>query len=400
MTRFRIRPIYALFALLLVCAFNAAPVNITTTFQFVGTCADCTGTATGTLILQNYTLGSQIQLSNFVSFTYNGTDILSAFTLTPSNIPNLISGSLPASLATTPGPASVSINANTSTPGFLTGSGGSWCAGAHCAFDHGNSHTWSLASSPSLGLSGPTSTAQVGVAYNSSLTATGGTSPYTFAITGGALPGGLTLNTSTGAITGTPNTPGPFTFTARVTDSAGLTPGNTPAQGARRTALAGSPAAASVSSSFTITVSPAPLSIGGPNANGQVGVPYNSSLTATGGVSPFTFAITGGALPGGLTLAPGTGAITGTPNTPGTFNFTARVTDSQESGNTPAQRARRAALAGSPAASTSTGFTITITPAATSTLGAPALSDWMLIFLAAAIAAIGGILARKAHART
>ena len=58
-----------------------------------------------------------------------------------------------------------------------------------------------------------------GVAYNATLTATGGTTPYAWAISGGALPAGLSLNTSTGVITGTPTTAGTSTFTARVTDS-------------------------------------------------------------------------------------------------------------------------------------------------------------------------------------
>ena len=58
-----------------------------------------------------------------------------------------------------------------------------------------------------------------GVAYSATLTASGGTTPYIWAISGGALPAGLSLNTSTGAITGTPTTAGTSTFTAQVTDS-------------------------------------------------------------------------------------------------------------------------------------------------------------------------------------
>ena len=65
----------------------------------------------------------------------------------------------------------------------------------------------------------------VGVIYSATLTASGGTSPYTFwSIVSGSLPGGLTLNTSSGAISGTPNTPtGTFNFTVQVTDSSGGT---------------------------------------------------------------------------------------------------------------------------------------------------------------------------------
>ena len=68
--------------------------------------------------------------------------------------------------------------------------------------------------------------AQVGVAYSSALTATGGVAPYTFSISSGSLPPGLTLNASTGAITGTPTTAGTYSYTAKVTDSTGTITGS------------------------------------------------------------------------------------------------------------------------------------------------------------------------------
>ena len=107
--------------------------------------------------------------------------------------------------------------------------------------------------------SGPSSTAQVGVQYTSGFTVSGGIQPYTFAITGGALPGGLNLNTSTGAVTGLPNTAGTFTFTARVTDSATERPpsDSVTTDAARKRTLASGNHAASVLNSFTIVVSPA-----------------------------------------------------------------------------------------------------------------------------------------------
>lgn len=61
---------------------------------------------------------------------------------------------------------------------------------------------------------------------------------------------------------------------------------------------------------------------------GIVGQPYSSNLVAAGGKSPYTFSIQSGSLPGGLTLNPTTGAITGTPTATGAFTFTAKVTDS------------------------------------------------------------------------
>jgi len=62
--------------------------------------------------------------------------------------------------------------------------------------------------------------------------------------------------------------------------------------------------------------------------SGQVGVAYSSSLVATGGTPPYTYSISAGSLPSGLTLNPSTGAITGTPTAAGSFNYTAKVVDS------------------------------------------------------------------------
>ncbi len=62
--------------------------------------------------------------------------------------------------------------------------------------------------------------------------------------------------------------------------------------------------------------------------NGSLGTPYNQTITATGGTAPYTFAITAGALPNGLTLST-TGVLSGTPTLGGTFNFTITATDSK-----------------------------------------------------------------------
>lgn len=94
-------------------------------------------------------------------------------------------------------------------------------------------------------------------------------------------------------------------------------------------------AGSSAGASHTLTVScTAPvLTMNSPVAlpNGQVGTTYSSSLPLmskiTGGIPPYTWTLSSGSLPMGLTLSP-SGAITGTPSSPGSFNFTATASDS------------------------------------------------------------------------
>lgn len=148
----------------------------------------------------------------------------------------------------------------------------------------------------------------LGVVYNQVITASGGTAPYTFTVIAGALPPGLTLS-NTGNLTGIPTTPGSFSFTVRATDSVGC-------PGTRIYTLIVNPVGCP-----TITISPATI----PAAN--AGTPYGPvTLTASGGTAPYTFSITAGALPAGVTLSP-SGVISGTPTQSGSFTVTITATD-------------------------------------------------------------------------
>ena len=167
--------------------------------------------------------------------------------------------------------------------------------------------TYTLAvSAPSIAVSPVTLPAPaIAAAYSQTVSASSGTAPYTYAITAGALPTGLSLNSSTGAITGTPTAGGTFNLTVTATDANGYT-------GTRNFGLTVAAA--------TVTVSPGTV----PGAT--VGTAYTQSLAASGGTAPYTYAVTAGALPVGMTLS-SAGALSGTPTAGGTFNFTITSTD-------------------------------------------------------------------------
>ena len=146
----------------------------------------------------------------------------------------------------------------------------------------------------------------VGVAYSQTLTATGGTTPYSWTIASGTLPAGLTLSAS-GVISGTPPTVGgPTSVTFKVTDANSLT--------------------ATQSLSITIIT---PLSITTNSLpSWTVSVAYSQTLAVTGGTAPYTWTITSGTLPSGLSLS-SSGVISGTPTTAGDpTSVTFQVTDS------------------------------------------------------------------------
>ena len=153
--------------------------------------------------------------------------------------------------------------------------------------------------------SGPLRTATVGVAYSATFTGSGGTAPYTYAVASGTLPAGLSLGSATGAISGTPTTAATSSFTIRITDSKGVQ--------------------ATQASSIQVVAAPVVGTAALPGALTLTA--YSTTLTRTGGLAPYTWSVSVGSLPAGLSLNVSTGAITGTPTTVGTSNFTVRVVD-------------------------------------------------------------------------
>lgn len=146
-----------------------------------------------------------------------------------------------------------------------------------------------------------------GAPYAFALTASGGLSPYTWSVTAGVLPAGITLD-SVGNLSGTPTASGGFNFNVEVSDS--------------------QPTPATDTASLNLTVIPELTILTTSLPDGTLGTAYAATLTATGGVAPYTWGVAFGSLPPGVSLSPN-GDLSGTPMTQGLFSFTAGVTDSQ-----------------------------------------------------------------------
>jgi hypothetical protein len=122
--------------------------------------------------------------------------------------------------------------------------------------------------------------------YSKTLAASGGTAPLAWSVTTGTLPSGLSLDGSTGTISGTPTT-GTSTFTVQVVDSAG--------------AKATQDLTLTIAVSLTITTTALP--------NASTGIAYTADVVEAGGTAPFTWSITSGTLPTGLSLNRNTGRL-------------------------------------------------------------------------------------------
>jgi hypothetical protein len=193
--------------------------------------------------------------------------------------------------------------------------------------------------------------ATTGIAYAGTATATGGRAPYTFGLAAGTLPPGLSIDTATGAVSGTPTTPGSYAgISVNVTDADGRM-------------AAAAPSAIVVSDPLSASISPAPA---------VRSTAYTAQVAVQGGRSSYRYALAAGTLPAGLSLNASTGAISGTPTTVQVASgLQVRVTDAD--GRT----------------ATTPTFAISVAPALSLSVRSPLAATLGTAFTAAATAAGG-----------
>ncbi len=142
-----------------------------------------------------------------------------------------------------------------------------------------------------------------GQSYSQMLVGNGSIGPYTFLVTTGAVPAGMSLG-SFGVLSGTPSELGTSNFTVTVTDVFGCT----------------------AMQNFSLTVVCPTIQVSNPLVStGAPGVAFSQNFTQSGGVGAVTFSMTG-TLPTGITLSTG-GLLSGTTNQTGVFPIVVTATD-------------------------------------------------------------------------
>jgi MYXO-CTERM domain-containing protein len=143
------------------------------------------------------------------------------------------------------------------------------------------------------------------VAYTHTFVASGFPVTFTWSVSSGTLPGGLALNASSGVMSGTPAAAGAFSFTVQCSNGVGT------------------PATQNVN--MNVTAAPTITSAAPPS--GLVGVAYTHTFTATGSPATFTWSVSAGTLPAGLTLNATSGVLSGTPTALGASSFTVQCSN-------------------------------------------------------------------------
>ena len=248
--------------------------------------ASATAGGTGftlTVAGSNFTLASVVQ--------WNGASLTTTYVSATQ-----LQASIPSALVSVAGTAQITV--------FTSGRGGGTSNGVGFTINPAATTTTTTTATMLAITTTSVSAGTVGTSYSATLAASGGTSPYTWSISSGALPPGLALSAA-GAISGTPTTSGTYSFTPQVADSASHTATNT----------------------YSMVVSTGPLTIATTSVPaGTAGTAYSTAMAASGGTPPHGWSVSGGALPPGLSMS-SSGAISGTPATGGSYSFTARVAD-------------------------------------------------------------------------
>ncbi len=175
---------------------------------------------------------------------------------------------------------------------------------AACGGNGGGTNT----TSPPAILSSSLPQATLGSPYSTTLTASGGESPYSWSVVQGSLPSGLSLAGASGVISGTPTAAGTSSFTVQVQDS----------ESSHLTSTTN--LSITVVSNLTVSTKNLPA--------GTVGQAYQTNLSAINGTPPYTWSLLSGSLPAGVTLS-SSGVISGTPSAAGTWSFGVQVNDSE-----------------------------------------------------------------------
>ena len=280
---------------------------------------------TGAVGAFNYTIQVTDAQGNTATASTSGTIVVLSITATPSTntevgIPysqtNVASsGTLPYVYSVSSGtlPNGTSLNPATGTVSGTptTGAGGVTFHYTIQVLDH-DGQTASAATVTTIAatvtLTAVASTlTEVGAAYSQTNTVAGGTAPYTYIVSAGALPDGTTLNPANGTVSGVPlaDSAGAFSYTIQVTDSLGVS--------------ATATSAGTIATAVSIVATPSTYT--------QVNVTYTQTNVASGGTTPYTYSVISGSIPNGTAFSTTTGTVTGTPTSAGAFSYTVQVTD-------------------------------------------------------------------------
>jgi hypothetical protein len=158
--------------------------------------------------------------------------------------------------------------------------------------------------------------------FNQQILVTGGTWPYTFAVTGGSLPANCSLSSSTGVIKSSAYgtsfiAAGTYTFTITATDAVSATASRTFTLVCATNALVIGRGPWGQATHYAMTI---PAAV--------VGKPWSYPVDVFGGTAPYTYTVVGGSLPTNVTLNSSTGVLSGTVGgARGIYRFWVQVTD-------------------------------------------------------------------------